>query len=293
MDRLFKKIAKVTCWRDSVPTDATSYTVKQLTPGQQLEITDLRIKFHVDRSLTRTPNQCDVWISNLAQATRADLTTKPLSVQLDAGYDDVARLLFVGDLRFGMSKQEGPSWTTLLQSGDGARTYANSRVNRSYRSGTTVRTVLKNAAASMGLALPKSLDSDTTLDRQFVGGTISNGPARDELTRLLAPFGYHWSIQNGALRVLKDDEVFSTVAIPVDEDHGMIGTPEFGSPPRSGKPPHVHVKMLLYPEVLPGDVVKVTSKAISGSGLFRVERVRHRGDTHAKDWYTELEILPY
>src|SRR5690348_16184447 len=118
MDRLFKKIAKVTCWRDTIPTDATSYTVKQLTPGQQLEITDLRIKFSVERSLTPTPNQCDVWHSNLAQATRADLTTKPLSVQVDAGYDDVARLLFVGDLRFGRSKQDGPSWTTLLQSGD-------------------------------------------------------------------------------------------------------------------------------------------------------------------------------
>lgn len=290
-DRLFKKIAKVTVWRDKIPTSPTSYVSKQLVPGQQLEITDLRIRFRVERSLTKTPNQADIYLYNMAAATRTDLETKPLTVQLDAGYDDVARLLFIGDLHFGMSQQQPPDWETLLQVGDGDRAYNHARCNRSYPAGTTVRTVLQNAASSMGLTLPKNLDSDPALDTKFVRGSASHGPVRDELTRLLAPYGYHWSVQNGKLQVLRDDEVSSVNPRPIDQDHGMIGSPEFGSPPKSGKPPHMRVKMLLYPELTPGDLVQLTS--ISKNGKFRIEKVRHSGDTHGDDWTTEIEIQPF
>lgn len=290
-DRLFKKIVKVSAWRETIPTNPTQFVTEQLVPGEQLDITDLRIHFKVRRSLHKTPNQSDIYISNLADASRADLETKPLSVQLEAGYDGVARLLFIGDLRFGMSEQKGPTWETLLQVGDGSREYSHARVNRSYRPGTTVRTILRDAAASMGLTLPKNLESDPALDRQFITGTISHGPVRDELSRLLAPFGYHWSVQNGILRVLRDEEVSSLTALPIDQDHGMIGTPQYGSPPRSGKPPHVKVKCLLYPELTPGDVVQLTSK--SKKGLYRLERVDHEGDSHGSSWFTECELQPF
>ena len=50
------------------------------------------------------------------------------------------------------------------------------------------------------------------------------------------------------------------------------------------------VKMLLYPEIVPGDLVQVTSKV--KNGLFKVVKVRHSGDTHGHDWWTDLEIAP-
>ena len=70
----------------------------------------------------------------------------------------------------------------------------------------------------------------------------------------------------------------------------MIGTPEFGSPPKSGKPPHMTVRCLLYPELVPGDLVQLSSRA--KSGLFKLVKVTHSGDTHAADWQTEVEIQP-
>jgi hypothetical protein len=291
MNRLFKRIAKVTAWRDTVPDAPTTYVSKPLVPGEQLEITDLRIKFRIERSLSRTPNQADIYLSNLAQTTRADLETKPLSVRLEAGYDEVPRLLFLGDLHFGMSEQKGPTWETLLQLGDGHRTYRYARCNRSYKPGTPVRTIIAEAARSMGFTLPANLAKDTSLDAQVLTGAALHGPAREELSRLLAPFGYHWSTQNGQLQVLRDDEVSGLEPLPIDQDHGMIGSPEFGSPPHSGKPPHVRVKMLLYPELTPGNLVQVTSRALSG--LHRIEKVTHEGDTHGDEWITEAEIQPF
>ena len=275
-----------------MPADSTKFNVSRLPNAT--EITDLRIQFKVRRALTKNPDQADVTITNLAPTTRADLETKPLLVQLEAGYEDLPRLLFMGDLRFGMTRLASPNWETLLQVGDGDCHHRWSRVSRSYAPGTTIRTVLRETARSMGLELPQALATDPALDKQLVGGDAAYGPARDKLTEHLAALGYHWCIQNGRLQVLRDDQVASGVALPIDEEKGMIGSPEYGSPPRNGKPPHIHVRSLLYPELMPGCLVKLTSKV--KTGLFRVENVEHTGDTHGTgddSWTTKVEIKPF
>lgn len=291
MTTLFKRSVTVTTFRENVPGNPTNFKVTR-SPNTTI-ITDLRVQFRVTRTLTKHPNACDITITNLASTTRIDLETKPLLVQLNAGYDGNEKLLYVGDLRFGMTKQSGANWETLLQLGDGDCMHRWARVNKSYKAGTSVRAVLKDAARSMGFELPKNLDADKSLDRAFASGTTSYGPSRDELTRLLSPFGYHWSIQNGVLTILADNQASSTTALALDEDHGMIGTPEFGSPPRSGKPPHMTVNNLLYPELSPGNMVYLTSKV--KTGFFKLESVKHTGDTHSageNSWCTTVEIKP-
>jgi hypothetical protein len=280
-DFAFNRTAKIIAWRET------------MTPGEQLEITDLRIKFKVERSLTKNPNQADLRIYNLAEATRVDLETKPLAVQITAGYDGENHLLFDGDLRFGMSELNDATWESLLQLGDGDRTYANARVaSRSYRPGTTVRTILTDVARSAGAVLPKRLGQDPLLDTPYDAGYAAHGFVRDQLDNLLASYGYQWSIQNGQLEVLRDDQVAGADAILIDKDHGMIGTPKFGSPPRSGKPPHMTVSKQLDTGIFPGCTVSLKSR--DKSGLFRAERVRHIGDNKIgnMDWRTEVELKP-
>lgn len=288
MFKLFRRNVKVTCWRETVPTDVTKFEVKRLP--NQTEISDLRVQFHVRRDNSKYPDACDVTITNLSQTTRADLETKPLMVQLEAGYDDVSRFVFAGDLRFSMTKMDGPNWHTLLQLADGDCHFRWARMNKNYGNNTSVRTVLRDAAKSMGMTLPKTLESDPALDTVYANGTLAYGPTRDVLTANLASYGYSWTIQNGQLRVLRDDRAHSDTYREISEEFGMIGSPEFGSPPRSGKPPHMTVSMLLYPELVPGGKVKLTSKV--KNGFFRIERVEHKGDTHGNDWTTEVELKP-
>lgn len=291
MSDFFRRSVKVTTFRESVPDNPTRFIVSR--SGQTTEITSLRVQFHVRRSLTKHPNQCDVRITNLSARTRVDLETKPLLVVLQAGYGDALKLLYTGDLRFGMTKQENADWETLLQLGDGDCMHRWARMNRSYAPGTSVRTVLREAAASMGFELPTHLQDDKSLDQAFDNGFTAHGPTRDILPNVLGAYGYTYSMQNGVLQVLKDTQSSSSTAAPINEEHGMIGTPEFGSPPRSGKPPHMTVNMLLYPELSPGGLVFLTSKV--KSGLFRLEVVEHRGDTHGageNTWTTKVEIKP-
>lgn len=289
-DQLFNRRVRVTCWRETAPSDPTLFNPLKI--GEALVITDLRVQFKVERSLKKTPNACDVTITNLSEHARADLTTKPLFVQLDAGYNDSGvRLLYTGDLRFGMSEQKGPEWETLLQLGDGDCHHQWSRTKRAYAAGTTVRTVLRDLAKSFGFPLPTSLDADARLDQPYPTGTTTYGLTQAELARVLLPFGYYHSIQNGALQILRTGDVSGTVPLVLDQAHGMIGSPTFGSPPKSGKPPHMNVKMLLYPEIGAGQLVQVISRA--KTGLFKADKVVHKGDTHGSEWYSEVEIVPY
>lgn len=291
--RRFKRNVRLVVQRTSSPSAGEDFFVQKLDAERTtngVEITDLRVKFSIERDLSKHPNSCDIEVYNLAQTTRAAVETKPLLVELAAGHDGVSRLLSTGDVLFAMSKQEGPEWVTMLQLGDGARATARARAKpRSYGKNTTVKQVLRDIAKSMGQGLPKNIEASADLDAQFANSISLSGYARDEMTKILAPYGYNWSIQNGRLQILRD-ETARTDMLEISERTGMIGTPSFGDPPKSGKPPHVTVKMLLYPELVPGGRIQLTSRAKSGT--FKLVKVKHTGDTHGDEWFTEVEIQP-
>lgn len=289
MTQLFNKIWRVTVTRETLSQGVGAFSTAQL-PNQTV-IEQNRVRFKIERSLSKHPDVCDVTIDNLSDSTRTDIERKPLRVDIEAGYKDTGlRLLFAGDLRFAMTELKGVNYETLLQLGDGDRAFAQARIGQSYRQGATKREVLKDAAATLGLALPPALANDPTLDQAFGAGFVAHGKTRDVLTRLLAPHGYAWTMQSGGIVILKDGQTTPGGAVPINLSKGMLGTPQFGSPPRSGKPPHIKVDMLLYPELCPGQAIDLDSEF--RKGLFRIEKVRHEGDTHSPTWKTEIEIKP-
>lgn len=296
MIRHYDRNVKVTVWRP--PAGAAGF----FAYTDAIEVHALRVRFDITRQLGKHPNKCDLLITNLSEESRAFFEQRPLHVKLDAGYDGEFRHLFSGDIRFGQSKvqtkqklawgtskQVGTDWETRLQLGDGDRAFKHARVSRTFKPGTSVRTALEEAAKTMGLGLPDSISSSPLLEEQFTQGITLQGPTRDELTNLLAPYGYRWSIQNGQLTILADEQVTPGEALVISQDTGMIGAPEYGAPKKKGGKPKLTVQTLLYPEVNPGGLIQVQSRFIKGN--FKVERVNHTGDTHGPDWTTEIEAI--
>ncbi len=285
--RLFKRVAKVTVQH---PTNLRNEWFSAL--GNQVEITDLRIQFKVEKSLTRDPNSAEITITNLNKNSRTEFAQKPLIVTLYAGHDDNLKRIYSGDLRYGSSELKPPDWETKMQLGSGDRAYRFARISKSYTKGTNVLTAVRDVAKSMGLTAPNNIDSQ--LVSQFSAGEVLIGPSRDALTRLLSPFGYYWSIQDDHLLVLRDGDIAPGQALLISQDTGMIGSPEASAPERpgtkKGNRPTVKVKILLYPGINPGQLIKIESKAITGT--FKVSKVSHTGDTHGDDWFTEIEGKP-
>lgn len=294
MAELFRRAYSLVIYRTTIPKAGEDYFVqKAKEPGGQttngIEITDLRVVFDIDRDLSKHPNRCDIKIYNLAKDSRTAMETKPLAVELYAGYGNELKLMFTGDVLFAMSKQEGPNWETMLQVGDGLRAFAKSRVNKSYKAGTTHKQVLKDIAKAMGETLPENIGQASDLDAPFASGMVVHGPARLELDRILSKYGYEWSFQNGHLQILKEEDSRNDTQV-VSEETGMIGTPEFGDPPKSGKPPRLRIKSLLFPNLTPGGKVLVRSRTLNK--LCKVVKVKHNGDSEGQDWVTEIEVTP-
>lgn len=294
MSRLFDRICRVTLTR-TVQTESERRFFTQVP--NSVEIIDLRIQFEIKKTLGKSPNECKLTITNLAERTRAEVEGPPegLVATLEAGYDGVARHLFTGDVRLAFSEKKGADWETEFTVADGGRAFARARINHSYRPGTPVLSVLKDAAASMGLALPKEVLADPALRDQLVSGGAFSGFTRDHLTQVLATYGYSWSIQTGRLQILRDEETAGVErAISGGTDGtGMIGSPTFerhkGSK-KKGPKTMMKVPALLYPELTPGGTVRVDAREIDGR--FKLEKVDHKGDTHGTgndSWTTSVE----
>lgn len=292
MSLIFGRIAKVTAYRGRAGTPggfvaSNPSFFEQLPNG--IEITKLRIKAQVDKSSDKEPNTCKITIHNCNEQTRTFLEQKPTIVRLEAGYDGVLRQLFIGDIRTCYTDFTTSTPETHIQLADGDRAWRFAQVNKTYRKGTPVAVVLKDAAASLGLSVDARVLASKELQAQFAAGRTLSGATRDELSALLGEFGYNWSIQDGRLVILKDNETLPGEALLISADSGpMIGSPSFCAPDKPKKPTLVKVKSKLYPQITPGCRIAIRSRTIHESA-FRVEKVTHEIDTREGPFDSAIE----
>lgn len=254
-----------------------------------VEIEDMRAQFKVDKGLGKDPNQCEVIVTNLSPARRAQVQTQGGKFILQAGYESGIRQLFIGDIRTIEHMRDGPNWHTRVTSGDGERAFRFARVNESFKGGIPVSEVVNALAGAMGLGLGNLSLVASSLSGQYVNGFSAFGSAARELTRVLSGQGLSWSVQDGELLVLRDDQDTGVVIPDLSPSTGLIGSPEFGAAEKN-KGPVLKFKTLLDGRVKAGGRVKVTSARYSGE--VRVTKFTHTGDTAGGDWYTTIEGEP-
>lgn len=252
-----------------------------------LRIEGLRTSFKVSRDRKPEPNTLELAIFNLSPATRGVLQGRGFRVVLQAGYAEQVAQVFSGDVVRFTHEQNGPDMVTKIVAADGARAIRNARVSESYRAGTPVSEVIARTVRALQLDPGNAAAKAAAIADQYAAGYTQHAPAAEELTRLLEPRGYTWSIQDGRLELLGPGESLPELAPLISADTGMIGSPELGSPAEKGKPATLKVRSLLQPAIRPGQRFQLESKAHRGT--FTAQKVTHAGDTHAGDWFTDLE----
>ncbi len=253
-----------------------------------IEIKNLRIRAQVEKHTDKEPNTCKIVITNCNERARTFLKQKPLIVLLQAGYNNQLNYLFRGDARTVFSEFTGATIETHLELADGDRAFRYAQINKTYRKHTSVITAVRDAAQTLGLRLDASIQASTALQTQFAAGRTLSGATRKELSELLTPFGYKWSIQDGTLTILRDSETRGAEAILVSEDTGMVGSPTFTTPDKPGKPVLVKVKTKLETRVAPGTRFAIRSRDIH-TAAFRAEKITHDIDTREGPFDTTLE----
>lgn len=249
--------------------------------GNATEIEGMRIRFEVQKHLAKEPNKATIKIHNLAEHTRSEIEKGDMAIRLHAGYDGNLRLLFYGDLRRAFSAREGTDIVTTLSVNDGGQAFKHARMNKSYKPPTKLIRVLQDMAKSMDLDLPRELVNRPELHQAISTGVTAQGATRDVMTSVLAEFGYGWSIQNGILQILRDEDLRPGEAFLIDADAGLVNNPERTVPEKEGGKAEVKFDVLLYPELQPGSKARLASEFINLE--MKLTDVTHNGDNDASD----------
>lgn len=284
----YLRSARVTVWTPRPdPTTRLGAFFGAVVPNALVIEDPLRIEWQVQKDGKSQPNRATIKVNNLAESSRAELGTLPKRLLLEVGYRGQLRRLASGDVTYASHEKDGPTWTTTIVVGDGSRAYRFAEVNRAMAAGTTALEAVRQVAAAMGLELPAAVEARTDLRRQFTSGLSIVGRAAAEMSRLLAPFGLAWSIQDGELAILDEVSTRPGDALVLDEAAGLIGSPAMAPPAKPGARPVMSARCLLYPELAHGRLLQVRSLTVNGR--FRVESVTHTGCNRDGDAVTELE----
>ena len=278
-----------------------------------LTITGLRVSFSIIKSLSWKTNSANIKIWNLSQAKRNLIKDFGDQVTLYAGYQDdstqESQLLFVGDTSTVSHIYEPPDIITVLECGDGERILNNKRVFISFGSDARARTIIKTIAGQMGLPIVEFADSDDLVYRQ---GYKFIGMGKDALADVAAKIGLQVSVQNNALQIIPVNGTIKQPIIQINENTGMQGIPQrftfkgllpyaplqqrpnaAANAPKTpiSRPIGYKVNNLLNPLILPGSLIQLTSRHLNFSGQYKVDNVRHEGDTFGPIWTTQLETV--
>jgi hypothetical protein len=249
------------------------------------------VSFSVTKTLKPEPNQAEIRVWNLNRDHRSKLEQLPsVPVTLEAGYQGGTSLLFSGQLRTAYTETDGPDQITTLASGDGEIPYRSARVNVAIKKGMSADNVIKEVAKALGVA-PGNLDAAllkikaSPLRTLFSEGTVVSGQASREMTALCRSCGLIWSVQDGKLQIQGLKEALAGEAIRLAPDTGLVGSPTVDN---KGT---LTAKALIIPNLFPGRKIVLESARLKGQ--YRVESTHHTGDTHAEEWYVEVEGKRY
>jgi len=288
--------------------------------GKGVELDGLRFSFDIEKGSTKNVNKCTVKVYNTRPETRSLIETIGNVLILKAGYEeqDGASAIFVGNVTRSLTVKEGADWITELELQDGFYEFRDSKITVSYDEGASAIDVLKDIASKFLLPI-RPLPSDLT-DKQYPSGFSFVGRVRDAMDKVCDYLSLEWSIQNRQIQIIKKGGTLKQKAIVLSSNSGMVGHPQrenktmsekaaakkgvtskqtgvrkFTKTDKDGDKKDVlqvfgyKVKSLLQPSLEPGGLVQVKSVGINGE-FFRIETVKHSGDTHGNDWHTELTL---
>jgi len=290
-----------------------------------LDVSALDIEFKILSTIKASPNKCVLTVWNLNQDHRAQILkrNKPNSgsklvgvpVQVEAGYQDDTAVLFSGDLRETTGQMDGTDRKTILSGDDGGRAYREARINTQFSKGTQIGAALSQVCQAMGIGLGNANDFTSSAQINGWGSTLPHtltlsGNAATQLDRLLRSIQTNdggritWSIQRGALQLLKKGQPLNQSALRIAPDSGLIGSPEasidatvsLGNPqqfaagakgktvkaPKPKDPSIIKFRALLIPGLYPGRKILLDTAEYHGG--YVVTEVEYEGQSWSDKW---------
>lgn len=255
--------------------------------GDSLQIDGLRIKFDIEKTNESTPNNAEIQIYNLSEATRSLLEAKGTKIRLSIGYlgqgnEEEQNLsgievAFIGDVSKTVEKTDPPNLITIIEVADGGSRYRNARYSKGYPPNTKLVNIVNDIVSNSGLS---NGPIEGIPDKNYANGIAFSGLVRDHLDSLSESNQIEWSIQDEAVQIIPRDKALENVIVELDQDSGLVGSP---SKTKAG----IEFKALIQARFSPGKSVKLTSRFVDGT--FKLRKVRLTGDSQEGDFLAHCE----
>ncbi len=224
------------------------------------------------------PNECTHTISNLSEATIAQLEAPGQVLQVKAGTTFIGEL-FKGQItsRGVVTKNAIPNRTTTITAKDGRRVYRDTKVSRAYPPGVTIQSVIQDLLTLTGLPVGSG---SVPVPGTFPGGWAHQGLWRLAMAEILLPLGFYYTIQGGVIYVLNESSTAPGNVPLLSPATGLIGSP---TRTKQG----FNAASVLNSAIIAGRGIQVKSQFLNMLGRSAV--VEHKYDTDGLIWRTDAQ----
>lgn len=274
------------------------YKVIVSTKGTSgIDITGLRAVFTIEKSMSAEPNRSTIQIYNLSPETQNFILSEAKRILIEAGYDNSEQygLIFDGDIVKAIRRAaQSIDKVTEVIAQDGDMFLNSGFISVSYSAGQTTHSVLSQM---QGIA-----DDDMTLgsvSSDLKGTKLARGKAmfgqpKDYATMLAKTEGALFYVNDRKINLVKPGDLPEGQIVDLSPSSGLIGTPEQNDSTVSGKcllNPLLNVNKLIH---ISNEYVQETNeigKASLSSGVYKIIKLKHIGDTLGNDWYTQFDAV--
>ena len=247
--------------------------------GEGIKVVALRASFELEKTSESSANTAKITIYNLNENHRGLLQNEEnVLIILEVGYGEELGQLFIGDVTKVSIMKKGPDWVTSIEAGDGDQGLKDATLDKSYKAGVSLKTVVDDAIKSI-----KSTGAIVTGTIKGLKEEISqngfsvSGLAQSVIDDITKKQGLEWSVQDNELNIIPVDEDTGENAMVLTSTTGLVG-----SPIRREKGIEF-MSLITSVEARPGRAVKIESRDITG--FFKLRKVTFVGDTDGNAWY--------
>lgn len=267
-----------------------------------------RIRFEVRQMDVSTPNYAIIRITNLKDSSTQPAFTKGAQVTLSVGYGQNLQTIFKGQVAQARNLREDVTDKVLSVLATDSGTPRNfAVVNKTLQAGHTHMDraqVAIDALKALGVQVGY-IAKDALTKTKFPRGFACHGMAKDLLREVCAATGTSWSIQNGKLQIVPNDQAKPGGTIVLNGKTGLVGLPIQTIQGIEGQ-------ALLNPQIVVGSLVQIDQKSIQQAqidpsvygdtqsallpeiatdGIYKVYVAEHAGDTRGQEFYTSFVCI--
>jgi len=271
------------------------------------DIDGFAISGTIDKTIRHQPNIANLTFYNLHPNVEQRILGEFTDVMVNVGYKTNPRLIVQGDKLHAFSYWDKGDRCIEVTAADGDKAYRQAIVNETLAAGSTSDDEIEACLSAM-----------QKIDKKIRGGTMQGKPgarlrgkvlvgsARNLLHWAAEDNDAHWSIQDGALHVVKSTSVLPTEAIVVTYETGLLEAPTISDK-------GIQVKCLLNPQISCNGVVwldnanmriQQTQAYVNGpktkphvlvrqspDGFYKVFKLRHEFDTRGPEFTSVFECV--